>query len=609
MHTNDTHAHLDNIAKRTTAIKNVRAKKPNALLLDAGDVFSGTLYFNEFQGKADLAFMNLLRYDAMTFGNHEFDLGSSPEGHQALANFIKGANFPFISANVDFSADKRFTGLFTDLISSKPEKGKIYNGIIKEINGEKVGIFGLTTEETKDISSPGSIVFENYIKEAEKAVKAFEGQGVDKIIALTHIGYDDNAKIDNDLILASTVKGIDVIVGGHSHTQLNKPVVVGQDNNNKTKDPTVIVQAYQYSDYLGTVDVEFDSKGKVITTNGELIKLSSLADDAEAANLLKKYADKIKEVSSKAVGAEALSELSNPRTSDTGISVRNSETALGNIITDGMLAKAIAQTKNSNIIMALQNGGGIRSNIDAGDITVGEVISVLPFGNTLATMTLTGAELKRAFEISFKESPKESGGFLHVSGAKVEYDSSKPVGKRVISIKYKDKANNYTEIKDEVSYTVATNAFTAKGGDGYDVFKKAYEEGRVTDLGLSDWENLAEHLASLKKINPTIEGRIVDVSEEENPNTELPGGNVAGADFSGTTSTPKVYKESVTVDITDISSLSNAVIKGDLIITGTLSKDITISNIKIEGDLVLSSIVGKNLTSFNNIEVAGETIF
>ncbi|MEK5528408.1 5'-nucleotidase C-terminal domain-containing protein [Viridibacillus sp. FSL R5-0468] len=602
MHTNDTHAHLDNIAKRTTAIKNVRAKKPNSLLLDAGDVFSGTLYFNEFQGKADLEFMNLLRYDAMTFGNHEFDLGSSKEGHQALADFIKGANFPFISANVDFSADDRFKGLFTDLISSKPEKGKIYNGIIKEINGEKVGIFGLTTEETKDISSPGSIVFENYIKEAEKAVKAFEGQGVDKIIALTHIGYDDNAKIDNDLTLASTVKGIDVIVGGHSHTQLDEPVVIDQDNNNKTKDPTVIVQAYQYSDYLGNVDVEFDSKGKVITTNGELIKLSSLADDAEAANILKKYSDQIKEVSNKPIGAEALSELSNPRTSDTGPSVRNSETALGNIITDGMLAKARAQTKNNNIIMALQNGGGIRSGIDAGEITVGEVITVLPFGNTLATMKLTGAELKQAFEISFKESPKESGGFLHVSGAKVEFDSLKPVGERVVSIKYKDTNETYVDIKDQESYTVATNAFTAKGGDKYDVFKKAYEEGRVTDLGLSDWENLAEHLASLKKIKPTLEGRIVDVKKGEDPDIRIPG-----AEFSGTTESPKVYNGNVIVDITDVASISNAIIKGNLIITGTVSDDIIISNIKVEGNLDLSAVKGDSDNSFENIEVTGET--
>jgi|GEM_PF-1104209 len=514
MHTNDTHAHLDNAAKRTTAIKNIRAKNPDALLLDAGDVFSGTLYFNEFRGQADLKLMNLMGYDAMTFGNHEFDLGSSPEGHQALADFIKGANFPFISANVNFSADARFTGLFTDLISSEPEKGKIYNGIVKVINGEKVGIFGLTTEETVDIASPGSIAFENYITEAEKAVKAFEGQGVDKIIALSHIGYDDNAAVDNDLTLAATVKGIDVIVGGHSHTELKKPVIVDQDSNKQKKDPTVIVQAYQYSDFLGTLDVEFDTKGTVVKSDGELIALKTLTDDPEAVAILKPYSDKVAEVNSKAIGAVAKSALENPRKDNSAtdkISVRSNETALGNIITDGMLSKA--KTKNKDVIMALQNGGGIRAGIDAGEITVGEVITVLPFGNTLATMTLTGADLKLGFETSFKEYPAESGGFLHVSGAKVEFDSSKPVGQRVVSIKYKDASGNYIAIQDGENYTVATNAFTAKGGDGYDIFAKAYAEGRVTDLGLSDWENLAEQLTSLKEINPTTEGRIVDIAK------------------------------------------------------------------------------------------------
>ena len=122
-------------------------------------------------------------------------LGSSPEGHQALADFINGAEFPFVSANVDFSNDDKFNGLFNDFITEEIENGQIYNGIIKEVNGEKVGIFGLTTEETVDISSPGSIAFENYIEEAEKAVEAFEAQGVNKIIALTHIGYDDNAQL------------------------------------------------------------------------------------------------------------------------------------------------------------------------------------------------------------------------------------------------------------------------------------------------------------------------------------------------------------------------------------------------------------------------------
>ena len=171
---------------------------------------------------------------------------------------------------------KILQGLFSDLISSDPENGKIYNGIVKEINGEKVGFFGLTTAETADISSPGKVTFEDYIAEAEKAVAAFEGMGVNKIVAVSHIGYDDNPAVDNDLTLAAEVDGIDVIVGGHSHTQLDEPVVVDKDENGAAKDPTVIVQAHLKVDYLGTVDVEFDKNGKVVGHAGELIKVGRL---------------------------------------------------------------------------------------------------------------------------------------------------------------------------------------------------------------------------------------------------------------------------------------------------------------------------------------------
>jgi len=513
MHTNDTHGYLDNIAKRVTAVKEVRTEKPNALLLDAGDVFSGTLYFNEFQGMADLQFMNLMGYDAMTFGNHEFDLGSSPEGHQALVDFIEAAQFPFVSSNVDFSGDDKFTGLFSDLISSEPAEGKIYNGIIKEVNGEKVGIFGLTTADTADISSPDAVTFSDYIEEAEKAVAAFENLDVNKIIAVTHIGYDDNPAVDNDLMLAAKVDGIDVIVGGHSHTSLQKPTVIDRDETGATKDPTLIVQAFQYSQFLGNLDVEFDKEGVITDFNGELIPVNEKVADPEAAAMLKVYSDRVDEVANTEIGAVAESKLENPRSSgdDTKPSVRRNETPLGNVITDGMLTKA--KVYNPNVIMALQNGGGIRTAIEAGPITVGEVISVLPFGNTLATMDLTGAELKEAFEISFRGYPGENGGFLHVSGAKVTFDSGQPVGDRVVSISYENADGTYTEISDSEMYTIATNAFTAKGGDGYAVFASAYEEGRVTELGLSDWENLAEHLRSLGSVNPVIEGRIVDVAE------------------------------------------------------------------------------------------------
>ncbi|MFJ5769080.1 5'-nucleotidase C-terminal domain-containing protein [Psychrobacillus sp. NPDC093180] len=512
MHVNDTHANTQKAPQRLTAIKEVRAEKPSALLIDAGDVFSGTLYFNEFKGQADLALMNLMNYDVMTFGNHEFDLGSTPEGHKALSEFIQKSNFPFVSSNVDFSKDVNLKGLFNVNVSSDPKDGQIYSGIIKEVDGQKIGLFGLTTAETADISSPKDVTFTDYIKAAQTMVDEFKKQGVNKVVAVTHIGYDDNPDFDNDLLLAAAVNGIDVIVGGHSHTQLDKPVVVDKDKNGLAKDPTVIVQAYQYSDFLGTLDVDFDKEGKVVGHEGALIPTKDKKEDPEAAALLKTYAEKIKEIEGKEIGVVADTELTNPRaTTDVDKSVRKNETALGNIITDGMLAKA--KKYNDKVVMALQNGGGIRAEIKAGPITVGDVITVLPFGNTLATMELTGKELKEAFELSFKSYPKENGGFLHVSGAKVEFDSSKPAGQRVVSIKYKAADGSYVDIKENEKYVVATNAFTAKGGDNYDVFAKAYEEGRVTDLGLSDWENLQEQLQSLKTVNNEIEGRIVDVKK------------------------------------------------------------------------------------------------
>ncbi|GGB41631.1 bifunctional metallophosphatase/5'-nucleotidase [Fictibacillus barbaricus] len=509
MHTNDSHARLDNVAKKVTAVKEVRAAKPDALLLDAGDVFSGTLYFNEFKGQADLEFMNLMDYDLMTFGNHEFDLGSSPEGHQALADFVKNAEFPFVSSNVNFSKDPLLKPLYKGY-SINPKDGKIYSSVVKRVNGEKVGFIGLTTEETADISSPENVVIENYIKEATKEVRLLQLLGVNKIVAITHLGYDDNPEYDNDLELAKYVDGIDIIVGGHSHTQLNAPYVVSNDENGAAKDPTVIVQAYQYSDFLGTLDVTFDKKGKVVGQAGQLIKIADRAADPEAAELLKKYSSKIDELKNKPTGATAEKALENPRSSDVGPSVRSNETPLGNLITDGMLDKA--KEFNPNVVMAFQNGGGIRAPIDQGEITYGDVLTTLPFGNTLATMKLTGAEIKQALEHSVSQSPKESGGFLHVSGMKFKYDSTKAAGSRVVSMEVKNADGTYTAIDTAKEYVIATNAFTAKGGDGYTVFANAYNQGRVTDLGASDWENLRDYVAKLVTVNPQVEGRIVDVA-------------------------------------------------------------------------------------------------
>lgn len=509
MHTNDTHARLDSAPKRVTAVKEFREKNPDALLLDAGDVFSGTLYFNEFTGEPDVKMMNLMKYDAMAFGNHEFDLGSSEEGHQALKEFIEAAEFPFVAANVDFSNDPLFDGLFQTKIPAEAASGNIYSGIVKEINGEKVGIFGLTTKDTADISSPGEITFSDYIAEAKQMVAEFEGMGIDKVIALTHIGFDDNAAIDNDQELAKAVEGIDVIVGGHTHTELADPVLVKQFDA-----PTIIVQTGQYGDNLGTLNVEFNEQGEVYAYAGELVEIAEQAEDAEAVKILEPYATRVKEIEEEETTAVAVSPLLNPRTGDegntTGVSVRKNETPLGNIITDGMLAKA--RDYSPETVMAFQNGGGIRSAIDAGPITVGEVIAVLPFGNTLATMDLTGTEIKQAFEISVGQYPNENGGFLHVSGAEVRFDATKPAGSRIVSITFVDEAGTETPLVESDTYKVATNAFTAKGGDGYDVLAQAYAEGRAIDLGISDWINFQEELERIGQVTPEVEGRIVEVN-------------------------------------------------------------------------------------------------
>ena len=512
MHTSDTHANLDDIARRVTAVEQYRSDYPDALLLDSGDVFSGTLYFNEYKGLADLWFMNYMGYDAMTLGNHEFDLGADGR-HDELAAFIEAAEFPILSANVDVTADESLNAFFNDEYTADFVSGELYKGIVLTVNGEDIGIFGLTTEDTANISSPENVTFTDYIAASEEAVSAFEAMGIDKIVSLSHIGYDDAAEIDNDLQLAAHVDGIDIILGGHSHTKLEEAVVIDTDEAGEAKDPTVILHSDQYGNVLGTLEVDFNEEGVIVNHTSALLDVGEYEEEATAKEQLAVYQERISEIESTETGAVATEELSNPRTGGDATlpSVRKNETGLGNLITDGMLAKA--KQYDDTVIMAMQNGGGIRAAIDQGPITVGEVITVLPFGNTLATMSLTGAELVEAFEHSLREYPNENGGFLHVSGAKVTFDSSKEAGSRVETIEYKVEDGSYVAVDPTETYTIATNAFTAKGGDGYDMFATAYEEGRVLDLGLSDWENFRDHLASLGDVTPTIEGRIVDINE------------------------------------------------------------------------------------------------
>ncbi|RSK28703.1 hypothetical protein EJF36_18515 [Bacillus sp. HMF5848] len=484
MHTNDTHAHLDDVAKRITAVNEVRSEVVNSILLDAGDVFSGTLFFNLYEGLADVEFMNMMGYDAMVPGNHEFD-----KGPEVLANFIKAANFPIVSANINYTNESHLSDFYKDEIGNPGVANSIYPAVVLDVNGEKIGVFGLTTEETAILANPGeNIIFENYLEKASETIGMLQTQGVNKIIALTHLGYK------YDQILANEVEGIDIIVGGHSHTQLDAPTVFNVDS-----EPTIIVQASEYGELLGRLDVKFDTTGILTAWNEALLEVSTYTEDATAQARIAELAAPLEALKATIVGKTAV-ELNGERAD-----VRSKETNLGNLIADAMLWKA---QENGNATIAIQNGGGIRASIDAGEISLGEVLTTMPFGNTLVTLELTGAEVIEALENGVSKVEENAGRFPHVAGMKFSFDALQPAGSRVYDVQV-ETATGYEPIELTASYVVATNAYVADGGDGYTTFKTAKEDGRMTELFFVDYDVFTSYLDAVGEVNPQVEGRII----------------------------------------------------------------------------------------------------
>ncbi|MCA0991276.1 cell wall-binding repeat-containing protein [Guptibacillus hwajinpoensis] len=492
MHTNDTHAHLDNAPRRLTAVEEIRAARANTILLDAGDVFSGTLFFNKYKGLADVQFMNMMDYDAMVPGNHEFD-----EGPKTFSEFVKQTKFPIVSSNIDYSKDPDLSPLYKNEMAMTGDDGTIYPAVILDVNGEEVGVFGLTIESTDELSSPGdTISFLNHQEQAEKMVKMLQDKGVNKIIALTHLGKTVEVE------LAKTVEGIDVVVGGHSHTKIEEAVVV-----DTFEDPTLVVQANEYSKFLGDLEVTFNAEGVLTDWDDELLDLSDddeleriYESDPEAEALLNELKAPLDEFAQQVVGHSDVY-LDGKRSS-----VRTGETNLGNLITDGMLAKAQELT---DATIAITNGGGIRESIDKGPITLGEVLTTMPFGNNLVTLEMSGQEIIDSLEHGVSGVETAEGRFPHVSGLKFSFDEKLPVGERILDVNVKTK-NGYEDINPEAMYTVATNAFMAGGGDGYTTMGEVSDSGRINQLNLVDYEVFTEYLDEIGTVKAKEEARIVE---------------------------------------------------------------------------------------------------
>jgi 5'-nucleotidase / UDP-sugar diphosphatase len=476
LHTNDTHASLDNIGRRATLVKQVRDEvgKEDVMLLDGGDVFTGSLYFTMFKGQADLWFMQYLGYEAMCLGNHEFD-----KGPQILADFVSKADFPLVCANFDFSKEPALAG-------------KIKPWTIIKKNNEQYGVIGLTSSDTNELSIPGdNIIINDCTQAAQKAVDALKKQGINKIIVLSHIGWQ------NDLDLARQVQDIDVIVGAHTHTVPDVyPTLV-----NASSAPTLVVQAGSQGKYLGRLNIDFDSKG--VVKNWDNSRLITVDDKIEAdpvcAAKLAEYKKPIQELLGTIIGQTQV-DLDGDRNR-----VRSQETNLGNLTADAMLN----QTRSLNASIAIINGGNIRTSVPSGDFSMGQVVEILPFGNYLVVIDISGRQITDALENGVSQVEQGAGRFPQVAGMRYTWDSQAAVGSRIISVEIKN-GDGYVPLDPSATYSLATSDFLAGGGDGYTVFEEA---AKYYNSGLVDYEVLKDYIKNNSPLNPSVEGRITKLGQ------------------------------------------------------------------------------------------------
>ena len=471
-------------ARLKTAIDQRRAalSGQNVLLLNAGDNFQGSLFYTTYKGAAEAEFLNDMKFDVMTVGNHEFD-----DSEDGLATFLDKVKFPVISANV-LAADGSKLG------------DRIKPSLVLDVGGQKIGIVGAVTNDTEEISSPGpKILIADDVQTITAAVEDLKKQGVNKIIALTHVGYP------RDLAAIAKIPDVDVVVGGHSHSLLSNtdpkaegPYPTMVDNPGGYKVP--VVQAASYSKYLGDLVVDFDDNGVVKSAKGDPILIdSSFTPDPAMTARIAEMAKPIEELRKKVIGSSE-----GPIDGDRTV-CRVEECSMGNLVADAMLDRG----KSQGMSIAIQNGGGLRASIDGGDVTQGEVITVLPFQNTLATVQLTGADIRKALENGLGKIEEGAGRFPQVSGLKYSYDKTKPAGNRLVSVEAKE-GDAFVPLDDAKTYGVVTNNYMRAGGDGYSIFATAGKN--AYDFGPDLADVTADYIAAHSPYKPYTDGRVSEVA-------------------------------------------------------------------------------------------------
>lgn len=549
LHINDHHSHLKpdsrmslNLDGKSTRVrsggmpaviakmKELEASKANVLKLHAGDAVSGSLFFTLFKGEADAALMNEVCFDAFALGNHEFN-----EGDAGLAKFLDflnagECNTPVLAANV-----KPEVGV--SALTPKSETDYIQPYTVIDVAGTKVGIIGIDiVRKTIMSSSPDDTT--RFLDEAEtsqKMVNELKEAGVNRIVIMAHYGYK------NELELAAKIDGVDVIIGGDSHTLLGDFEEIGL--NSAGPYPTVVegvggnlvcvATAWQYSQIVGELNISFNEAGDVESCSGlphvmvadsfkrkndegdrveiegadrDAVyaqinadpKLSIVEEDAQAASVLASFNEKVEEMQTIKVGVvtENLCLARIPGDTRSKLCSPEDTASKGSDISM-LVAHAFREMAKASDI-AIQNGGGVRTDIAKGDLTMGDAYKLLPFANTLVEMDMTGAEIKSVLEeaLDYALQPDGStGAYPYAAGLRWHVDAAKPIGQRLSNMEFKGRNDSsWSPLDSTATYKLVTNNYIAAGRDGYLTFKTVKNDGRYLDTYLDYAQSFVDYV-------------------------------------------------------------------------------------------------------------------
>ncbi|XP_076655234.1 protein 5NUC [Halictus rubicundus] len=548
VHTNDMHARFEQtsrlsgicskkdasqgkcyggFARIATLIRQARQSSVPCIFLNAGDTYQGSMWFNVYKWKIVAKFLNLLAPNATSLGNHEFD-----DGVKGLIPFVENASFPIVTANLDLSKQP-------DLAATK-----LLNSTVLEVQGTKIGVIGYLTPETKIISVTDNVIFLDEVESVRREAKKLKQQGINILIAVGHSGFEVDKKI------AREVEDIDIVIGGHTNTFLyngKQPDLETPEGLYPTKvvqksgRSVYVVQAYAYTKYLGNFTVKFDPKGEVTEIKGNPVLVDSSIEQAEdVLQELDEMRGAIDNVSQTVVGKTHVLLQGDSKV------CRRVECNLGNLISDSMIdynAREYGSKDGwTDAAIALQNSGTIRTSISRDNddkVTMGNVLSVLPFQNPILKVKMTGKVLLSALEwsvynLEVNTTTNLFGAFLQVSGVQVIYDLTRPKNSRVVSAQVQC-ANcsipSYSELKKNETYTVLMSDYLQAGGDGYSMFVDL----KTFPLGVTTAETLSQYFMKHSPVHPGVEWRINYTKDNEKPSNASGSGGSGSSDSGSNT--------------------------------------------------------------------------